>query len=478
MSIAATAPALRKIADLDGPKGWPILGNMFQAKLDTMHLQMESWCEQYGPLFRLRFGPIDAVCVADSDAINEILIERPDHYRRHRSIESIGDELQIKGVFGAEGEQWRKQRRIVAKALNSAHIHRVFPQIHETTRRLHERWQQHVQSQAKIDLCRELMRYTVDVTTQLAFGVNMNTLETDGPVVQQQLDKVFPMTWSRMNAPFPYWRYIKLPKDRELDRALEGVRETVTGFIEACRKRMAEDPTLYESPTNFLEAIIAAQREEGAEEFSDQDIYANVITLLLAGEDTTANTIAWTSKYFIDHPDVLARVRAEADAALGNEPFPESPAKLSDFPYLEACVHETMRLKPVGPLFSMEPVKDVELMGVAVPKGTPVLMLTRYIATEARNFRDPKSFDPERWLKSEHQASGPHTPKASIPFGTGPRFCPGRNLALTEIKMVLSMFARNFDMVLADPTIPVEEKLSFAMIPKNLDVRIHARSSK
>ena len=477
MAVVANPTEAQTLDQLDGPKGVPLLGNLLDVKLDTLHLQMEQWGREYGPIFKVRYGPINVAVVADTAAINDILIERPDHYRRHSSIESIGEEMGIKGVFGAEGDQWRAQRRIVAKALNSAHIHRLFPQIHMTTARLQKRWHGHVDSGASIDLCREVMRYTVDVTTQLAFAVDMNTIETDGPVVQQQLDKVFPMTWSRMNAPFPYWRYFRLPKDRELDKALAGVRETVTGFIQNCKRRMAEDPELYESPSNFLEAIIAAQEEEGADKFSDQDIYANVITLLLAGEDTTANTIAWTSKYFMDHPEILARVREEADAALGDAPFPDSHENLGDFPFLEACVNETMRLKPVGPLFSMQTLKDVNLLGCHLPVGTPIIALTRHIATEARNFYDPETFDPERWLRKPDEQPGPHTTKAFVPFGTGPRFCPGRNLALAEIKMVLTMLVRNFEMRLTHPEVPVQEKLSFAMIPTNLDVTLASRQS-
>ena len=84
-----------------------------------------------------------------------------------------------------------------------------------------------------------------------------------------------------------------------LDRALDEVRKHIEQIIGDCRRRMAADPSLYEQPGNFLEAVIAAQREHG-EEFADNDIYANVLTLMLAGEDTTANTIGWAAKFFID----------------------------------------------------------------------------------------------------------------------------------------------------------------------------------
>ncbi|MBK6656864.1 MAG: cytochrome P450 [Proteobacteria bacterium] len=127
---------------------------------------------------------------------------------------------------------------------------------------------------------------------------------------------------SRVNAPFPYWRYLRLPKDRDLDRALVDIEAKVNEMIADVRRRMAADPSLYQAPSNFLEAIIAAKEAEGIE-FSDADIFGNVCTLLLAGEDTTANTIAWAVNYFIEYPEHFARARAEVDAVLGEARSPQ-----------------------------------------------------------------------------------------------------------------------------------------------------------
>jgi cytochrome P450 len=300
----------------------------------------------------------------------------------------------------------------------------------DTTLRLQRRWEIAADNGVEVDLCRDIMRYTVDVTTQLAFGIDVNTLETDGPIIQQQLDKVFPMIGKRVNAPFPYWRYFRLPKDRELDRALAGIKQTVNGFIADCRQRMQQQPALFESPTNFLEAIIAAQTAEQGETFTDDEIYSNVVTLLLAGEDTTANTIAWAAKYFIEFPEFCAKVRAEVESIVGRDSTINDHNDLSRLKYLEAFANETMRIKPVGPLFPMETNETVELLGFELPPRTPVLALTRYIAVHSDNFGAPNEFNPSRWLETGSSATGPHNTQAFLPFGTGPRFCPGRNLAL------------------------------------------------
>ena len=237
---------------------------------------------------------------------------------------------------------------------------------------------------------------------------------------------------------------------------------------------MQADPGLYQAPTNFLEAMIAAKEAEGIG-FSDADIFANVCTLLLAGEDTTANTIAWAVDFFLQHPAHFARARAEVDAVIAPAAVPAEIEQTAQLPFIEAFYSEAMRLRPVAPLNAMEPLQDVEMRGHVIPRGTVVMMLNRRIANQDEHFVHAARFDPERWLAHDPPREGPHDTSTFLPFGTGPRFCPGRNLALLQIRIVLAMLCRNFDVELVDPDKRVEEKLAFTMMPTNLVVRMRRR---
>jgi cytochrome P450 len=472
--VAVTA-ALPTYKDLPGPPGLPWIGNLFQIRFDAFHSTLESWADEYGPLYRFRVGPRQLAVISDAETIKHMHRERPDMFRRTRSVESVTEEMRLKGLFSSEGDDWRRQRKLVALALNTAHLKPFYPKLKAITDRLMRRWERAAQSNASVDLCRDLMRFTVDVTTQLAFGIDFNTLETEGPVIQQNLDKVFPMLNWRVNAPFAYWRYIRMPKDRQLDRALAEVQQQVDEIIRDVRARMSADKTLFDAPTNFLEAIIAAKESEGIE-LSDADIFGNVCTLLLAGEDTTANTIAWTVNYFLRYPQHYARARAEVDAVIAPAALPETIEQAAQFPFVEAVYNEAMRLKPVAPLNAMEPLEDVELLGYEIPRGTVVMMLNRRIAMQEGNFGHAAEFDPERWLLADADRKCPHDVSAFLPFGTGPRFCPGRNLALLQMRAVLAMLCRNFDIELVEPDREVGEKLAFTMMPTNLVVRLRKRS--
>ena len=456
-----------QLRDLPSPKGLPVVGNFFEVDPRRFHLILEDWCDKLGPAYTFRVGSRRVLCLAYPNEINQILRDRPHTFRRRKTFETVIKEMGFNGLFSSEGENWKRQRKIVAQALNSAHLNRFFPNLVRSTGRLKSRWQQAADENTVVDLCSDLMRFTVDVTSELAFGVDVNTIETDGPIIQQHLDKVFPMLGKRVNMPIPLWRWFPSKKDKQLLAALDAISVEINDIIGRCKERIAADPGILESPTNFLEAIIAAQHEHG-EDFSDQDIYANVLTLLLAGEDTTANTIAWAVNYFIDFPEFLAAARNEVNTVVGQHDLPTAAEQLGRFKFLEAFANETMRLKPVAPLNGLETNEATQIGNIEIPPGTPVLALTRHCAIQDQYFSNAKQFDPYRWLN--RNAHSKHETAAFLPFGTGPRFCPGRNLALAEIKICLAMLVKHFDFERAPSEKPVRESLAFTMYPANLNI--------
>ncbi len=459
-------------ADLPGPRGLPILGNLHQIRFSRFHRELEAWAERFGPLYRFRIGTSDVAVVSDRAAIQKILVQRPSRFRRTRALESVFSEVRLKGVFAAEGEDWRRQRRIVAAALNRSRLETFFPRLVTTVDRLHRRWETAAAEARPVDLCSDLMRFTVDVTLGLAFGVDANTLETPGPVIQRHLDRIFPGVHRRINAPFPYWRRLRLPADRALERAVGELEKEVGVMVRAARERMKAEPWRRDDPENFLEAVLAALEDEESG-FSDADIFANAGTLLLAGEDTTANSTGWAVEYFMRYPDHFERARREVDALIAPAPAARSLDQLSRLPFLDAFNNEVMRMKPVAPIHAVQAYDDTDVLGCGIPGGTTIMLLVRRIATSDENFGDAGRFDPDRWLLAEEQRTAPHDRRAFLPFGGGPRLCPGRVLALTQIRAVLAMLCRNFDIEPAGPR--VREHLAFTMFPAGLKVRLKPR---
>src|SRR5680860_287188 len=309
---------LRELDDLPGPRRLPVVGNALRIRPVNLHRTAEEWCERYGPFFRFDIGPRRVVGIGDLEAINQILRDRPDGFRRTREVLAyIKEMMGTFGVFHAEGADWRHQRRLAVTALNSNHLQRYFQVISTCPDRLLGRLDVAAREEEPFDIGDALTSFTVDVTSTLAFGYDLNTLERGESELQAHIKRIFEAFMRRLVAPVPYWRWVRLPADRALDRSVMAVRETVMEFIEQARRRLAARPELRESPENFLERMLAAQEKDGA--FTDDEIYGNVFTLLFAGEDTTAHTMAWTIWALASRPQIQARWAEEAYAVLGGE---------------------------------------------------------------------------------------------------------------------------------------------------------------
>lgn len=472
-AAAADAP-LRTIADLPGPRGLPLLGNLLQFDIGRAHAIMLRWAEEFGPIYRFRIAHRDVVVIADSGLIDAVLRDRPAGFRRRKLIQEAMLELGIEGVFSAEGLDWRRQRKLVMHALNPGHLREFFSQLDTVTMRLQRRWEGAAARGEPIEAQRDLMRFTVDVTSGLALGKDLNTLEQPGDTIQQHLDKLFPALARRLLAPISYWRWLKLPADRALDAAMIEVNGLVNKLVAAARERVAGSAATRVQPGNFLDAMVAAQSDD-ASAFTDGEIVGNTLTMLLAGEDTTANSLAWMMYFMAEYPDVQAKMREETNRVLGAAERAPDYASIESLHYVEAVAHETMRLKPVAPFLALEPNADALIGDVRVPQGTAVYLLTAYPARQAEVFPEPDQFRPERWLGAERSADAAHA-SAFLPFGAGPRFCPGRHLAMLEIKIVAAMLCRNFDVAHAPDSPPTEEVFSFTMMPRNLFVTLHRRA--
>ena len=498
MNPATTLPALgstttpslgpRTLADLPSPRGLPLIGNLHQLQAHSLHLTLEGWQRELGSPYSFRLGRQRVVVIADAQAQQTALRQRPELYRRSSMIESVFEEMGANGLFSVEGPAWRPQRKLVMQALSPAQIKRFHPTLTSITERLRRRLQRAAAAGEVLEMTDELRRYTVDVTTALAFGEDPRTLDDDGDTIQQHLAQLFPMIMRRVNAPLPWWRYLKMPRDRRFDRSLAAVHAHVRGLIDRARTRLRASAA--EAPRNALEALLIEAARPGSG-LGDAEISANVITLLLAGEDTTANTLAWTLHQLAQHPAWQNRLHGQACAVLGADPVCASADDLARLDAFEACATEATRLRPVVPLFFMETRAPVELAGVQLPAHMPVIALTRPPMLDERNFALPTQFHPERWLADDETlplrtGTGPgcpfhamqtpaHEARAWVQFGAGPRVCPGRHLASQEIRLVLSMLMRHFRVEHTVDPASIGEFNAFTMMPTQLPLRLRPR---
>jgi len=242
------------------------------------------------------------------------------------------------------------------------------------------------------------------------------------------------------------------------------------------RARLRKDPSRSEHPQNLLEAMLVAadQPDSGTD---DRHVAGNVLTLLLAGEDTTANTIAWMIDLLWRHPRTLARAAEEVRRVIA-DPVHPTLEEVGRLDYIEACAHETMRLKPVAPILPLQTLRETTIGDVQVPAGIVIFSLIRRDSVSEAYVPRPDGFEPERWLVDGGPGRAASAAKrVSMPFGAGPRICPGRYLALLEMKMAMATLLGRFEIGSVDTPDGGEarERLSFTMAPVGLRMRLRGR---
>lgn len=476
MEDIAEAPVTIKpipYRSLPGPKRLPLLGNAHLVQGAVLHQQLEGWAREYGGKFRFAITSRQFLVVTDPEAISSVLKQRPQLFRKGPRLVQVVKDLGFHGVFTANDEAWRRQRQLVMPGLDPGHLRAYLPAVVGVTQRLRSSWQRKAGEEQPIDLLTDLMRYTVDVTTSLAFGQDLNTIEQgNDTAIQRHLNFIFPKLAQRNFAPFDVEHWIK---DRETVQHVAALRAAVQGFIANTRELLARRPELREHPENLIQSLVATR--DAGEGLTDEDVSGNVLTMLLAGEDTTANTLAWMIWLLARHPDALARARQEIAGVLGSEPLPTSVDQLAKLDYVEACANEAMRLKPVAPLNVLQAAEDVVVDGVQLSKGTFVMCLMRPAGMDPARFEDPQSFRPERWTAEGAASEGRmfSSKRVVMPFGGGPRLCPGRYLALAEIKMLASMLLASFDMEVLCASGEPNERLHLTMSPVGLAMRLRQR---
>ena len=210
---------------------------------------------------------------ADVNINSQILKQRPKTFKRFNKINEVMHEMGIEGVFNVEGKQWEKHRKITAEVLSAKNVKSFFPILEKMTLRLHKRWKK-FEGKNILDIQKEMMAYTIDITTNIAFGYDVNTLQDEENLIQQHIERIFPMINSRIAAPIPLWRYYPTQKDKELDTSLKTIETHILEIIEHTKQKLQQNPALKETPTNFLESLLVQQEME--QNFTDKEIYGYI----------------------------------------------------------------------------------------------------------------------------------------------------------------------------------------------------------
>ncbi|MBS2024155.1 MAG: cytochrome P450 [Deltaproteobacteria bacterium] len=418
-SLTTTAASERRLAP--GPKGSFLLGNLGAAREDPIKLFLGAAME-HGDLVRFRFGPRIGHLVRAPEFVRHVMQEHSKNYGKqtpgYRRVQYVLGQ----GLLTSEGDFWLRQRRIAQPGFHRQRIAGFGETFVRCTQELMVRWQEHVASGKPIDVLYEMMKLTLRV---VALTLLSKDLEQDADAIGEAVSDILMNANERMTAMIDIPPHIPTRKNRRFNKFLRVLDDVVLGLIRERRKDTADRGDL-------LSMLMLAKDEETGETMTDGQLRDEVMTIFLAGHETTANALTWTLMLLSQHPGEL-RLAQEEVKKLGDRAL-----TAADFPQLtrvRACIDEGMRLYPPAWMVARSVAADDTIGGYHIPGGS-ICFTSPYVSHRNPNvFDNPLGFDPARFLDGRSE----RWPRfAYFPFGGGPRLCIGNNFALLEASLILA----------------------------------------
>jgi cytochrome P450 len=408
-----------------GPRGWPILGMLPAVRRDPLGVFMQA-ALRFGEVVYFKIGPRRSYLITNPDDVRHVLQDNARNFHKSPLYDKLRTFLG-NGLLTSEDDFWLRQRRIAQPAFHRQRLAALSAGMVDAARDAAARWEPFASAGRPVDVDEEMMRITRTVVLRTLLGADLGpftpSIDHAWTVVNQHIGESF---WSVGFDTLP------TPKYRRFQAARTVLRGAVDHVISTRRRHPTDSDDL-------LSMLMSARDEESGEVMTDEQLRVEVMTFLLAGQETTSLALAWTWYLLGQHPTVRERLETEIDAALGGKP-PEY-ADLAKLPYLRMVIDESMRLYPPAWGLSREALHDDRLGGFRLPRGWLALVIPYVLHRLPAFWSDPARFDPERF-SPERSATRPKF--VYLPFGAGPRQCIGNQFALIESQLILATLAQAY----------------------------------
>ena len=416
-----------------GPRGELFFGNLRPFAADILGY-FTSCVREFGDTVALRLPGRDVLLLNRPEDIEAVLLTQRTNFIKHTFFWRHVTAIFGNGLLTSEGEFWLRQRRLAAPAFHPDRIAAYADVMAAYADRQADAWDADGQG-APRDVHRDMMRVTMEIVSKTLFDVEV---EEDVDAIGRSFDLVIREIAKRFRRPVKIADWIPLPGNLRYRRGV--------GLLDRLVKRVLAERRARPGDRGDLLSMLMAARDDDGKPMSDRQLRDELITLFLAGHETTAIALSWTLFLLARHPDVEERLSREIREALAGR-LPRA-ADLPSLRYAEAVVRESLRLFPPAYVIGREALADCVIGGYDVPAGTTIYFAPWVLHRDARHFPDPEAFRPERWL----DGSTARLPKyAYIPFGGGPRICIGERFAMMEGVLVLVTLLRRCRLEMAGP---------------------------
>jgi cytochrome P450 len=409
-----------------GPRGYPLVGVLPSLRSDPIRTFLDA-ADRYGDLVHMKAGPYHGYLLSDPAHVRHVLQDNARNYHKSPLYDRLRDNLG-NGLLTSEDAFWLRQRRLAQPAFHRQRLMAMAGAMVACTEQMLERWDRAAHAGATIEVVEEMMALTQAIIVRTMFSTDLggaaDVVNRTWPIINRRIGETFWATKLETSLP--------LPANRRFWRAL-GELDAVVYRIIADRRRSGRDEP------DLLSMFLSARDEETGEGMTDRQLRDEVMTMLLAGHETTSLALSWTYYLLSRHPDVDRGIADEVDRVVGDER--PSFAHLDRLVRTRRAIDESLRLYPPAWGFSRRAMGDDEIGGYRVPKGSLVYVIPFVLHRRPALWPDPDRFDPERFAPELELLRHKF---AYIPFGGGPRGCIGNHFAMIEAQLIVASIAQRY----------------------------------
>ncbi|MFN8285569.1 MAG: cytochrome P450 [Chitinophagales bacterium] len=441
-----TAAAKKSVPPFPKEKHW-LFGSGYLLRNKTID-QIKFFIKKYGEIFSLSLPLNRVVVAAKPEFARHVLLDNSKNYTKSLAYDIL-KLLLGNGLLTSEGDLWKQQRRLIAPAFHRKKLEQLTAEMIELTEHAVERLK--TKTGQQLDMALDLTDLTLQIISKAMFS---SAVDEKSALVGKQITLLNEYSIEKLNQPFRLPASFPTPFNIKERKAIKILNDVIYDIINARRKGEAKD--------DLLSMLIDARDEDTGEAMDDVQLRDEVMTIFIAGNETTANALAWTLYLLSQNPEAEAKMVQEIDEKL-NAGLKLDFNTVQSFQYVRMVIDESMRIYPPAWSVGRRNIEDDELGGYRIIKGTNVLIPIIYFHHNEKYWDEPMKFKPERFSpENKHNIDR----FVYFPFGGGPRTCIGNNFALLEMQIILILFYRNFRFKLKEGfTVEVDPLITLR--PKN-----------
>ncbi len=440
---------------IPGPRGWPLSGNLYHLKNDILTKLLDDR-ERFGPIMKYRIGHYRYIVLNHPDSIRHVLLEQKDNYSKQTLSNEESKYITGDSLLTLHGDAWHQQRRRMQGSFRKKAVASYFSHMSHETDLFLQRCQR---ESGVINITQEMTNLTYSIVGKALFGTDMQSSQSQ---IQESLDIALHYIHSRIESliRLPLWGYT--PKQKKFKQAINLFDNIVNNIIE---QRIATRDT----HNDLLQDLLDAVDEQDESHMSREQLRNELITLLLAGHETTANLMTWCLYELASQPAIQETIYAEVkDIDFDNI----EPAQLTSLEYTFTVIQESLRLYPPVWLMERHTINTDSINGYKIPKNTTIIISPWAMHRHPDYWAYPNEFNPDNFLPENFKQIPDYV---FIPFGKGPRMCIGMNFAIQEAIVILAKTVQKFTLDQATPA-QAKPDPSITLRPlKNMQLRMTAR---